>query len=540
MTPPKKRKLQLVPYEPDNYAPGEVLALDDATVLSSDKAIGSALSLYFQWEKKRSCHITFSKEAGALLCEMDYDHDEASPTEIRVQLSKISKKKSVKVVPGSTVLIRFEIFRVTYVFTSVITAVAADPKVEGWHSIIEVPSELRVLKTRHLPRLVLDDAGRAKLPKATWTSSSGDPIDLKLLEIGMGSVRASFIGEALLAREKSGKLSFGEALVPVEVVRSGKGEIILKLNFVDHKDFGPFWDYYRLVAYPSMRSRYEVPFEEGIELYEKTNYFGVYGAEKSSEEINELIKTWEDIRSGFHSTNADYYITDDHGVLSGSSSLVLTNFSQNESVWAFHQLCAIKNPYLVEQSGVLYTWRSEYLASHPEKLSVTGNFYSKSRWLERIYVKHTRNSMHGSKLWQVINRRCTFSRKDKVNSISLKSYPIGKIERISTTSDDIWGSANPKFLNANQNLDTIVAVFRPTTKHELENIGGNLAEKLNEDNISILATLLPNFDLTSLMSKEQRSDRFFRIPKDDLLLFMSSVEHSVAVTERKLLNAGVE
>jgi hypothetical protein len=535
MTPPKKRKLQLVPYEPDNYTPGEVLALDDATVVKSDKAIGSALSLYFQWEKKRSCHITFS-EGPAQLCEMDYDHDEASPTEIRIQLLKISKKKSFKVVPGATVLIRFEIFRVTYVFTSTVTAVSTDPKVEGWHSIIEVPQELRVLKSRHLPRLELDDAGRAKLPRASWISKSGNVLDLKLLEIGMGSVHASLSDLSADWKEKTGKLSLGKASVPVEVVRAVKNEIIFKLRFAGHEDFGLFWDYYRLVAYPSMRSRYEVPFEKGVELYKKTNYFGAFHGEKTQLEIKELTDTWESIRSGFHETIVDYYITNSANEPSGCGGLALLLYSDERPIWMLHQLCAIKQPDLIVQSGVLHIWRAEYLAARAEALDAVVSFRSASRWMERIYVKHTRNSRHGSRLFPTKNKNCEFGIRNDPVEIPVMAYSIGKLRRVCTKAQEVWAAANPKYLNANGALDLVIAVFETVPWLEIERIVGRIASSLKLKHLSMLVTLPHDYDMDLVRGTDQISDRFAQIPKDDLFTFISSVEHSIAITERKLID----
>jgi hypothetical protein len=531
MTPPKKRKLQLVPYAPDNYKPGEVLAQSDSTILKTVETIGAALSLYFQWEKKRSSHISFSQgaEKKALLCRMDYDHDEASPSEIRVQLQK--SKIGLKIVPGTAVLIRFEIFRVTYEFKSIVSATSNDPKIEGWHSIIEVPEELRVIKSRSLPRVKLKAETRKLLPKAEWQSADKNvKIPLKLLEVGMGSVRAACQSAP---EEKGGHLLLGTAAIPVEIVRLGDSEIVFKLKFKDHSDFGAYFDYYRLVAYPSLRSRYEIPFEEGIELYKKSNYFGVFKAEKSREQLNELMHTWAAIKSGLHSTNADYYVVDDAKKPVGSSGLALACMAGNQHIWFFHQLCAIKNPDLVERSGILYTWRAEYLAAHFGAISANGTFYSKSRWLERIYVKHCQNT-DSSTMRPVMSRRAVFFKEKSKVKGGITRYQIGSMERFSTVSTDLWGCASPRFLNANETLDMIVAIFRDTSDEEIENLGSALAKRLKKESLSLFLSLKHDHVFTSLKSDPQRSDRFFQIPKVDLVVFLSSVEHSVAVTERKL------
>jgi hypothetical protein len=529
-------KLQIVPYQPDNYSGAEVLALENATLISSQQSISAAMSLYFEWEKKRFSQIIFKQgtHQKPIECTMSYDQDEASPTEIRVKLHK--HLKSLDVVPGGQIVMRFEIFRVTYEFSVLVTAVAGDAKKEGWHVVIEVPQVLKVLKSRRLPRLRLTKEAREVLGSAIWIKSDGEKLDLELLEIGLGTVRAKCKN---LKDEKLGAFTLGEVTVPGEVLRSAEGEIIFSLKFETSEIFGAYFDEYRRVAYPSLRSRYDFPYEVGIDLYESAGYFETFDSAVTQEEKQEIMNTWNSIKTGFHKTNADYYVTNEDSPI-GCSGLALTNYVSGLSLWTFHQLCALKNPNLILESGVLYSWRSEYLAARPEQLAADASYRSKSRWLERIYTKHSKNSTAGSKLSAVLQSRCTFAKPSQEAAMKTEFYSIGHAQRLITVSEEFSAAVNPKYLNASANLDMIIALSGRVTPEKLKIIGGQLATKLEMENVSMVVVVPMETDLSEFEGVKGKSDRYCYLPKEDLVNLMSSIEHSMAITERKLHNASVE
>ena len=55
-------------------------------------------------------------------------------------------------------------------------------------------------------------------------------------------------------------------------------------------------------------------------------------------------------------------------------------------------------------------------------------------------------------------------------SIEIRTYNVGESKRVSSISSEVWACAGPKYLNANGNLDTVVAVFQPYSVAELEDI----------------------------------------------------------------------
>ena len=527
----KKKSLSLVPFEPNKYDVGDVLSREDATIIESSNEINSALSLYFQWEEKHSCYIMFSSKGDEkpLTCEMDYDHDESSPSEIRIILS--DPKKMPKAVPGMPVTLRFEIFKVSYEFQTAITAAPFESLINDWHLIVDVPDRLKVLRSRKLPRVHVNDTIRQNLPPCSWnysTTAGKKSIDLKIIEIGMGST-VCHCSEPL---EGSGNLRLGKLEFPARVVRSSKSETVFAYEFLDITLFGQFWDIYRLAAYPSLRSRYEFPYEVGIDLYKETGYFESCHQNKSQDEISAIQETWELIKTGFHKTNSDYYVVDDKDKPTGCSGLALSYYSGEIPIWTYHQLCALKKPELLTRSGDLYLWRAEYLAAYPGNLISIGSFRSKSRWLERIYIRHALTGGKDSKVFPVLIVRRDIPASRTATPFPTRRYLVGEVERVSTTSLDIWGGSNPLFFNANCNLNKIISIAAPYEKEELENLAAHLGEQTGQDPVQTVFVVPQDSDL-KLEGKVQASDRYCTIPKNDLLNFISVVDHSISVTIRK-------
>ena len=80
----KKNHLKLVPFNPDDFNANEVLNREFDEILKSTQDIGSALSLYFTWAEHRSSFSKFP-QMGSIPCILDYDRDEGTPTELKIQ-----------------------------------------------------------------------------------------------------------------------------------------------------------------------------------------------------------------------------------------------------------------------------------------------------------------------------------------------------------------------------------------------------------------------------------------------------------------------
>lgn len=526
-----EKHLRIVPYRPEDYSLGDILAARGAKQLKGANQIAAALSLYFQWTDHRSAYLqkTGSASLNSHGIELDYDRDEAAPSELRVRILSTSQ---VDLTLGSPVLIRFEIFRVCYEFLSETLAISSQPTEDGWNCVIQVPQELLVRTSRELPRYRLD-ASNNELDLAGYWVSEASPenrIPLKFVELGLNSIRAKVSSEL----SGAGKLFVDECQIPTETVRASKTEVILALRFPDISTYGRYFDTFRKFAYPSLRSRYDFEFKTGLDLYSKTTYFSKYEGEKSPEVRDEIAETWKALRSGFHETNADYYITDAHGAPCGTSGLALTHIQQNIPVWTFHQLCALKQPELLERSGHLYLWRAEYLAGRPERLLISACFHSKSRWIERLYIKHAIATAGTTTLRHVRNVRRLIKGCASKQLPRVEKFQMGKLNRYWIEFNGSNGAISPKHLNANQNLDTVIAGEEEANIETIFHLGEVLVEAAGLQQTEILFTLPGSLDVSIPDSKPQLSDRYSLMPKSDLMSFMASIAHSLAVTKKKL------
>lgn len=525
-------KLRIVPYNPKDYSLGEALAKDHGTVSNDPNFISAALSLYFQWPDHRNCLIYPGDISSTLSvsCELDYDRDERTPSEIRVKTINSTPQNPLQVF--NKVNFRFEVFRTCYEFQSEI--IATDIESENQKVvIITVPTTITVYKTRRLPRIFLDHKNQKIFPETFWIS--GNNLEkISVLEIGMKSIRASHASPDL---NQKGILKIGELEISAEILKTENNKSIFLLRLEDSNRFGKYFDCYSKFAYPGLTNKYNIDFDRGVKLYLDSKYLGKFLTEDHlKERISELKSTWNLLKQGVHSTTADYYTTDAQGELTGASSVTLSFFNGNIPIWVFHQLCALTKPDLLEGTGYLYSWRAEYLAARPEPLGAAVWFDSRSRWLERIYVKFANQSSGGTKLHPVKVLRCNFS-KESVDSYEFRQYPIGDSQRIATVEKDFLAGANPKYLNASGILNAIVAVNKHLDMEKISKIA-NFLTKCSNQELKTIEVTIPQESKSDSISEDTLDDvdRFCTFPKDELVHLLSSVEHSVAITARKLIH----
>jgi hypothetical protein len=234
--------------------------------------------------------------------------------------------------------------------------------------------------------------------------------------------------------------------------------------------------------------------------------------------------------------SADYVTVDQSGELAGASSAVLA-FKRNEKpIWAFHQLCARASPDILEQSGQLYTWRAEYLAGRKEDLDVVVWFDSKSRWLERIYVKFALQNQTKVQLHAVFVARTFYSGKAVALVKSQKSDVYGNHLRLFLDSENEFGAVSPTYLNAAGGLNAVIALDGGATAQSVISIADGLIANSEEKECFVEITLPAEkaYFLEGLNFEPiKEASRFCIFNKDSLVGFLGSVEHSVAVTARK-------
>lgn len=525
--------LRLVPFNPSDYSLGEVLVRESQEKITDLKVIGAALSLYFQWpEESRALMIVGSRESFDIFIE--YDREERVPSEFKILFRRPEDLNEAQVT--GEVLIRFETFRQCFEFTIDEVAVNADAVADpSWHIIVAPPTELLVYKHRRLPRVSLSESDRELIgPVEVQYAADGKSTPVKLIEMGMKSVRVMgvdfHVGEPVRIKLR------GQTL-PVKVLRQDMDYVIFEFKVNSAGQVGQIFDIYRLVAFPHLRPRHDYTNQQMAQLYSDTNYLGKFTTDEAyGERVHALAEVWDEVSKAQHSLSADYVTIAEDGSLAGASSCSLAFHYEGRDLWIFHQLCAKTSPNLLAQSGELYTWRAEYLAGRTEDLGAGVWFDSKSRWLERIYVKFAFHKGNNVRLIPVSIFRRVASRGEPVEGVEVNTIQIGKYVRAMVDSREAFGAVNPGFLNAANILDAIVCL-KDCEAGTINDFVTSLCEKIGQDQrlFELTIPIERSEQFTQLPNDQKLTDcdRLCLFHKSSLVDFISSVQHSVAVTKRK-------
>lgn len=530
--------LRIVPFNPNDYSLGSMLTKENREEIKTPEDISAALSLLFQFPEHALVFLIYSDDEAPVQISLDYDHEERILSELYIKDPDVQSTLPQKM--RGNVTVRFEIFRQCYEFESKVLSPFSDGLM-----VISPPEYLFVIKHRRLPRVAVLPEDHTRLPKCYGLSTDGvKKISFECVELGIKAVRLK--GD--LNDENNGLLQMGffcieGCHIPVKVTRHSKNDAVFALYPRNYVEYGAIFDLYRVLAYPYLRRREEFPSDDVLDLYsDKTGYFGKFQTDSDGAQRKELIKQiWEDIADDRHRITADYVTVDDQGKLAGASSAALAFMKTDRPVWVFHQLCARTSPDLLTQSGELYTWRAEYLAGREENLDIIFWFDSRSRWLERIYVKFVLQNEDVATLIPAAVTRNTFSAEHLPKQINCTNTNYGKSKRTMAFIENTFGGSNPKFLNASGILDAIIAVSERATKDDVVAIAGLLASQAGSSSIDLEVTVpLNKKDLFSspTVTPLDDVDRFCCFEKQSLIGFIACVEHSVAVTQRKQKHEG--
>jgi hypothetical protein len=140
-----------------------------------------------------------------------------------------------------------------------------------------------------------------------------------------------------------------------------------------------------------------------------------------------------------------------------------------------------------------------------------------------------------AKLMPVQMLRCQFEAHFD-DAASVEQFDIGQVKRHMVDLDGVEGGINPRYLNASSYLEVLIAVGE-NVKSRIEGpkrAGGVLARAAGKDSVSV-ATIVPaDTDAAALQGTRLTPDRYCEFDKKDLIDFASTIEHSIAVTEKKL------
>jgi hypothetical protein len=520
-----------------------MLTKENRQEIKSPDDISAALSLLFQFSKDAQSFLLQSMDEPPVSIVLDYDHDERTLTELYIRLvDNQINQMALTTKESEKVAIRFEVFRQCYEFEAVVLSSSSDGLI-----VITPPECLYVIKHRRLPRITVLPEDQTQLPKHYGLSSDGKKdIPIRCLELGLKAIllkeetegeRNELSEMAFFCIEKS---PTSVEQIPVKAIRTYKnGNTVYALSPRNHMEYGAIFDFYRILAYPHLRRRDEFSSSDVLSLYsEQTGYLGKFQTDSDAEQRKKLIvDAWEDTTHEHHRLTADYVTVDDEGKLAGASSAVLAFNKMEQPIWVFHQLCARASPDLLVQSGELYTWRAEYLAAREENLDVVIWFDSRSRWLERIYVKFAMQNEKMATLLPVAVIRNTFKSLDqKSNQPAFGIQKFGKIKRINAFTENAFGGTNPNFLNASGILDAIIAISEKSTEEDVLKIASLLASETGSSEINLEVTIpLDKKDafFSNSMKPLDDVDRYCSFEKKFLISFLTCVDHSVAVTKRK-------
>jgi hypothetical protein len=528
--------LKIVPFSGTDYSLGEYLSEKHLQISETPVEVSNKLSLYFQWREFARSGLLLPNTPEPLACLISYDTDELVPTEIYLTLT--SEPTALELSTLKRVKVRFEVFRTCYEFTAEVLACRDSLDDTGPHLVLSVPEKLTTFRQRRLPRIRLSEEDEIRLPLARYATACGPAnvqIPISIRELGLRSCVISTEHELPTG---VGTMAFGDLVIPCEIVRKQNSSYIVRFNFEDPIAYGAFFDIYRVLAFPNLAPRNQVDPADLLQLYASTGYLKDFiGPNVDPKVDTSLAATWTKLNSDQHTANVDYVVLDEKGSLCGASSLTQCFQTEQTQYWVFHQLCSVTSPNLLECSGQLYFWRAEYLAGRPESFSAMVWFRSDSRWLERIYVKFSKYSTGGTVLKPVKLMRGTVTQSseqctDKDGAMS--SYKFGGLNRTVTNSTGYVGGVGPDLLNASALLNGVASIDADLPPEKYDQIAKSLLLE-NNSNEAVFYFTTP-FTSTAIFDGfvKTPSDRLCIIPKEDLVAFLSSVEHSVAVTRRKM------
>jgi hypothetical protein len=528
--------VELIPYRPNDYSLGALLVRGSDNPMIDEQSRSAVFSLYFQWPEYSSCLLMRSGSEEEIEIQLDCDREERSLSELRVKFQDQSKnaESQLKWIFGEKVLIQITLFRQIYTFKTEIISEKGSQK-NSWDLIVKVPVSMEFYKQVRLPRVKVTDKNRGVLAEGFLiTDSAHINIEFKWLELGMHSMKIE-CSHSLTDRAQC--LRVGKLSVPIALESKKENHYIFNLNFSCGKDAGEFFDIYRLIRFPGLEKRSQVKNAEMLQLYQETGYLAKFDSSSGLETFSQdCFELWDGLQSLEHQVTADYVVVDDDHKPSAASSVVWGFVEGEMPIWVYHQLCAKKNPNLLERSGDLYTWRAEYLASRPEELKVIVWFDSRSRWLERMYVKAVLSQSSLGQLYAVNVVKVIVDQKRDYQPEEFIEWGHNKTSRNILKHEICLAGFGPNYLNISNLLNSIVYVSDSVDLDIITNASEKLLKKNNKNEMTLEVTTkyINKSDFKNISGEiVQTTDRLAQFNKLALIDFVSSVDHSIAVTKRK-------
>jgi len=443
---------------------------------------------------------------------LSYDEEERIATQIYIEMDRSTPSRG-----NEWVFIRFEVFENCFEF---------EGKVIDWYdegensiAIIEIPKSISVIKNRRSFRV------KAKPDSFVKARIAGESRSLEVLSVSLSSVTV----KGNYAPEDDGFLESGDTQIPLKVNRSFDGLTSLSILTQTSYQAGKWFDFYRIHAYPALVRRSEVDFEECLELYMASGYFEKYGATDFQSLLPQIRADWDSSAKSEHIMTADY-VSLRNGLPVGIASNSLTFDSDNLQHWTFHSLCAIRNDEDLDLTRALYAWRAEYTYFRKENIDTLLFFSSQSRWIERVYVNFL-NRKAQSGVLPVRVYTMVFTPKN--HGINVRHVKFGEdTDRLVVESPGLLAAALPDFLHIRRKLNCIVVESDNVTSEAILRVGEQLSFEAGRE-LQFRVTVPEQHPWKPNLALDLPTDRLGKLKKEDLLDFISSLDHSIEVTKRK-------
>ena len=513
--------LRLVEISDDSYKIDKFLQSGDEFSISDPSEIENIFRSILEWSDGVKIAITLPDDHSYIGARISCDVDSK---ELEFFILEITDS-NIEFKEYEMLSVTAELFNQSLKFNSKILEISDDRKL-----LVRIPDLIKKYAVRNGQRVYTNSSLIISIENELIK-------EIKIFELASGGMKCDSTGlrngDVINGLLLSRKINF-------LVSRVCKKFAVLSPN--TRADEHEFFEIYCEAKYPSLVNAKKVNEEDIVELYKKSGYFNKFKIPNESA-LRELeIRKSYSLKKECTSFYSCDYASLDKGSINGASSCSLAFLDSNVEYWAFHQMCSIKSPSLIELSGALYKWRAEYLSSMKKtEVKAIGWFDSRSRWLERIYVKFHLICPQSTLVNAKVFRINSITIDGSFTNVEGVKRQVGGGIRFFLSYSNFLGAVSPRFLNASNILDSVVCAKDSEDLNVLKNVLYTLKSTGHVSTIEVtvleekmIALLKDNFDCTHV----DDVDRYFVINKNDLGLFCSSVDHAIAVTERKMKKYG--
>ncbi|MBS1962201.1 MAG: hypothetical protein JST04_08295 [Bdellovibrionales bacterium] len=485
-------------------------------------SVKAKIYFFLHWASSGAAKLVLPN--GSILpVTLSYDTDEAEPSCLWLELPKNSSSGFGSLQVATVVI---SIFKATYRLRA--NVVDRDQ----FCLFISLPDSLEVLGARNFPRHEIKAERNHPLKRANWVSKNGQRFEITIESIGLKTLNFMSV-DFQISEGEVGEIKLGSFTTEAKCVKTTNGNIICEWLISD-SEYHKFFEIYASVSFPKLRTRTFYSGDDVFALYKNSGYFGQFG--KADAFKPEIISTWNSLSVGHSYENVDYVTQDQELKPIGASSLTKAFVHGKTNYWAFHQLCALRREEEIDTTGLLYSWRAEYLLGLKEDCMALVWYRSRSRFIEKIYSKLARNRPDKIRLSPVhlVKGTLKVSENFKKSKSRVAEISFGEQIRHCTYSNSVVGGYGPKWLNTSGLLNCVFTLSDEDSSTLYTQEASNLLSTKGEGEGEFYFCYLNEKTDSGLDGAVVgESDRFCVFSKTSLMDLLASIEHGIAVAKRK-------